>query len=66
MLDFITSVDGNNTLRHIEIFAAFQACILHHLFKLILFWVHTNGFSQVAVTVFILGNKLANFGKQLK
>ena len=59
-------MNGNDSLRHIEVFAAFQTCVFHHFFKLVLLGVHTYGFGQIAITLFIFGDQLADLGQQLE
>ena len=66
MLDFITSVDGNDALCHVEVFATLQAGVFHHFFQFILFRMHADGFCKVTIAVFIFGDNFAYLGQQLE
>lgn len=65
-LEFKALVQGDDTAGHIVVSAAFETRLFHHLFERFLVRVHANGFGKIAVTVFVIGDKLAHFGQYIK
>ena len=54
---------GDNTARHVVISALHKASVFHDAHQRVLIGVFTDGFSEIPVTVSILGNKTSMAGR---
>ena len=53
---------GSYAIQQVVVLHGGKACVIHHLGKLFLWWVHFDGFHQVLITVPVPRNHFTNTG----